>query len=381
MKDGYKTGKRCTNFVYVHIKMGFIKKTAKKVKKVARTTAEVLHLKTDHHLRGCLDLMDSDKLLNYQGSSRRAIWSSATGAVIDSILALANPLFTAPAAINIYQTGVSIVNRHRVKRQVGVRKGRDKEFSKRLENEDHPGLDRTLGAGIKGAVIAASAGIVGFDNIADNFSQLLHEGTHNTVQLLATQHVGHAVNSSNIPSGHDVLSQHQFGSHPNGAEQAGASHQDGQHLRADHFKQYDPHLAHTDQEVHKFTAGAGDRINEKLGHISHIPIKDDWSWATLKSELHNPADKVAATLHVAAAGAASEVVTPLLIVDPGVDKGIEHYETTIRRKREELAGRYVDGLDHQSGLLDIEDRRSRIREQVGVADEMRKRLAKMQPVA
>ena len=342
---------------------------AKRTYKIGRSAVEILNLKTNHNLKGDLGQVDDHKLLQYQGSTRRALASSVTGVVINSALAVACPIFAVGAAINLVQLGVSAANRHRVRREIDERTQDDEKFSQLLKEKDHRWRDIALGCGIKGACIAATCGIVGVDGILDNFTQLAHEGTHHIVQSVATQHVGDAISNSNISGAQHAVMPHHMAEHPNGTGQPG-----GDHPRVEHFQAHHPHLAKADQGFHKVVAGAGDWINQKLAHVTHLPFQDNWSWATLKSWTHSPVEKLAAVFHLGVVGVANEEATPLLFVDPAVDRGLEFLEDR-RRKQEKRAGAHIDGLDKQSGHLKKGDRESQKSKLGNVADEMRRRLA------
>lgn len=111
-------------------------------------------------------------------STKRAKAASATGVAINSGVSTANPFFLGPAVLNMYQYGVGFINRKRVKEEVEKRKARIPGFAAWFEQEaEGKGTkDMLVGAGIKTAFTTVSCGVVGFDVIADNFTEVAAGG-------------------------------------------------------------------------------------------------------------------------------------------------------------------------------------------------------------
>ena len=213
-------------FYIVKRKMGFwgslsagISTFADKALGGSKWVVEKLSLKTDHHLKGdAIRDEKADKLTSAKRSAVRSVSSAVTGIVLNTVLAVACPVFIVPAVISTIQLGVSATNCHRARREIKRRRVEAPSEVPAKSRKRDMVLDITIGATIKTAFTAIGAGIVGIDNIADNFVQLAHKaGEH-----LVTQYAGDAIASNGVNESISHVSNHAQGlaaklqvSHPN----------------------------------------------------------------------------------------------------------------------------------------------------------------------
>jgi hypothetical protein len=344
------------------------------IRRKVRHGAEIVHLRSNHNLKGDLTLMENDELIRYQRSTRRAKSGSVFGAVITTAISHSFPLFMPSAGIKIIQTINTAKDRHRVKREIKARKQRDGDFDKELSRKDKPTHDVITGSAITTATIGLTYGIIGGDNALDALSQVAHHtGGEHIGNVVAGHHLDHAINQSHASYGHQLTDAHQ------GSSSSTVATNNHPHPRSDLFKVGHPDLAHLDGDIHKVVNGVGDAINQKLSHTTHIAIQDDTTWDVLKAELHTTNDIAAAAAQIGGAGIANESTTPLLVVEPAVDRIVEQQSEKKRLRVEELAAGHVNKQNAARGYgMSLAERQKQTKLLSDNAAELRKTLVKRQ---
>lgn len=248
---------------------------------------EKLNLKTDHHLKGDLSEMKDDKLISSRGSTVRSVSSSVTGIVVNSALAVACPMFIALAAISAIQLVVSATNCRRAQREIKRRKRETPGFKAKLKKRDVI-IDVAIGATVKAAFTALGAGIVGFDNVADNFTNLAHTTGEHVVHTVVAQQAGDVVTTHALNESMGPVVQHM-------------------HDRASDLQSKHPTLTRIDYGIHKAIGGAGDKFAAGIQHLTHMQIDQATSWQTLKELIANGASKATIFAQTAIVGLVGEL--------------------------------------------------------------------------
>jgi hypothetical protein len=272
-------------------------KTAKAAWKGSIWVLEKLNLKTDNHLKGDLSEMPDNELISSKGSTIRSVSSSVTGIVINTALSVACPIFIVPAVIDAVQMRVSAINCHRARREIKLREVSNKEFADKYQRhrKRHILKNVAIGVTVKSFFSAISAGLVGVDQIADNFAQLGHHAAH----TLVAHHAG------------DTLSSSPFVD-KSAATVTATDTEPDTHGRAGALKTHNPELYHLDRGVHKTVGGIGDKVATKLAEHTHMDITDATSWHDLKEMLQKGANTAKLVDQTAIIGAVQELAQPLL---------------------------------------------------------------------
>ena len=187
--------------------------------------------------------MKKDKLLSNKGSTMRAVSSSVTGVVLNTAFSVACPNFIPAAVISAIQLAVSATNCHRVRKEIKERTASDKTFGIR-HRERRNLVNLAIGVTIKAGSTALGAGIIGIDNVADNFVQLAYEVGEHTVHTGLTQHVGDSIGPA---------AQHL-------------------HNRVVDLQMAHSHLFRADQGVHQMFGGIADKVAKALQHATRMQI-------------------------------------------------------------------------------------------------------------
>ncbi|PVI06168.1 hypothetical protein DM02DRAFT_623475 [Periconia macrospinosa] len=140
-----------------------------------RKAGEVTNLITDRRYKEqAITSLEDPELVAAWRSTLRMKSASATGITLNSGVSIANPFFVGAAVLNTHQFTVCYVNRKRVKEEVKRRKKESKEFAKWFEEqaESKGNKDILVGSSIKTVFTGLSMGLVGFDTIGNNFTEL-----------------------------------------------------------------------------------------------------------------------------------------------------------------------------------------------------------------
>lgn len=217
-----------------------------------------------------IDRVPNEDLLAKKGSAIRSVASNTTGVVLNSALGVVVPVFLVGAVINGYQLYNSSKNCIRVRREIKDRADRDENFNEAQEKhrKRRNFCNVLIGGSIKTAFCAAGMGIVGVDNIADNFADL---GNH--AAKLVTDTVGTTPASTNDGLLHLHHSSNDAGTYP-------------AHHRAADFTAKHPHGAAVDKALHKVFSGVGDATTQKIAAATGVPINDNTSWRDLGELAH-----------------------------------------------------------------------------------------------
>jgi hypothetical protein len=144
-----------------------------------RKIGEATNVVTDRRYKekAITELSHAELVAAYR-STGRAKASTATGITLNGGASLAVPIFFGAAAFNGHQFTVSYINRRRVKEEVARRKVTVKGFAEWFEQvaESKETKDLLVGVGVKTAFTTVSFGVVGFDSIGDNITELVAGG-------------------------------------------------------------------------------------------------------------------------------------------------------------------------------------------------------------
>ncbi|CAI6340299.1 unnamed protein product [Periconia digitata] len=195
-----------------------------------RKAGEMTNLVTNQRYKeqSITTLTDAELVAAWR-STLRMKSASATGITLNTGVSIANPFFTGAAVLNTYQFTICRVNRKRVKEEVERRKKASKEFAVWFDEQatSKGNKDILVGSGVKTVFTGASFGLVGFDTIGDNFTELVAGGapavpgpsgasgitgaaepvTEHTSQLFNNEHPGVAAAEHIRNEAYNVLSQ------------------------------------------------------------------------------------------------------------------------------------------------------------------------------
>lgn len=283
---------------------------------------EKLNLKTDPKLKGDdLSKMRDEKLISKRGSTVRSVASSVTGIIANAALGVACPIFIAPAVISTIQLGVSVTNYRRVHKEVKKRKKTRPDFKARLRKRDVV-VDVVIGGTVKAAFTALGAGIVGFDNVVDNFAELAHKAGEHVI----AQHAADAVSNNAVNESMEQVLQH--------------SHNTAAAFQIDH-----PHIAKIDSGVHKAVGGVGDEIAEGMRHLTDMQIDQTTSWEGLGALITDGAHRAKAFAQMALVGVFGEMMQ---FINHAGEIGID--EQLVRRDKKTQIEKAKDHLEKSQSL-------------------------------
>lgn len=144
-----------------------------------RKAGEMTNLITDRRYKeqSIASLSDAELVAAWR-STLRMKSASATGITLNTGVSIANPFFAGAAVLNTHQFTVCYVNRKRVKEEVKRRKKNSRQFAAWFEEqaESKGNKDILVGSGVKTVFTTLSMGLVGFDTIGDNFTELFAGG-------------------------------------------------------------------------------------------------------------------------------------------------------------------------------------------------------------
>ena len=276
---------------------------------------ESLTLKTDSSLKDeRIDNMSDGKLLAKRASARMSVSSSVTGVILNTTLAAACPIFAGSAVINLWQLGVSLSNRHRAKEEISKRRttktGLEKEQFETIVNEnDHRARDILLGCTMKTACTVMALGIVGFDNVLDNFA-------------------AHAASSAMGPD----LANPSSWDHGVSTSAAGTELTEGHLHTAEEFKEAHPHIGGADLALHNAVNQPGDIILKDMAQLSHMDLTSETAWPEVYSSILNRADWLKALSMLLFDGATVEIISIFTADQIIVDETLQsHVEKEVKK--------------------------------------------------
>lgn len=236
-----------------------------------------MNLCTKRDVRDHRKSMSNKALARAMGSNRLGLAGALTGAVISLTLAPLMTPFYALAAVNVWQAGVTTINRHRLKEDIRLRVKEDPQLRTFFKN----GRRKALFIGVCLKVFTAGLGM-GFDDmgaVASAFAA--HEGV---------------VPDDKLPS-----------------------------TIVEHFKANNPHATVADKVIHTLNSGISDAVRDKLSGALLTPntvIETE----TTKEALAVMQAKGNSTGNMVAVGAASgvvaEVVQPVVLA---IERGVDTY--------------------------------------------------------
>ena len=236
---------------------------------------ELLSLRTKRDIRDNRTTMSNAQVARHINSVRFAVAGSLTALVINSSLALLMPPFYAISSVNLWQSGVALTNRHRVKDEINRRVKADSQLKKLFKGRRR----RAIFTGVCLRVFTAGL-VMGLDDlgsIADAFVKL--DG---------------AVPPDELPS--KVI---------------------------EHLKAECPNLAAADNGVYGVTSGIADSARDELGESLLTGQPNGIDTETTTQELSNMHQKNATgdmLVSAAVPGLVGELTQPLMLpIELGVD--------------------------------------------------------------
>lgn len=137
---------------------------------VARTVGEVLSLRTKRDIRDNRTTMSNVQVARNINSVRFAVAGSLTALIINSSLALLMPPFYAIASVNLWQSGVALTNRHRVKDEINRRVKADPQLKILFKDRRRRAI--FTGVCLKVFTAGLAMGLDDLGSIADAFVKL-----------------------------------------------------------------------------------------------------------------------------------------------------------------------------------------------------------------
>lgn len=300
--------------------------TSQRHVKRATKVFEFLNLKTDGSLKnGKIQYLSDNELIRKQHMTRTSVASSVTGVTGGIVITLACPVVAVGLAITSTQMTVACINRHRVRREVKQRARNDVNFAKILSQQDRTSKkagDIALGVSVRAALTVATMGIVGFDTVAQNLTDLggaavvgsaagaATDATGTAAAVQAASH-GAAHGASHVVS-HAAVHAAGGAADPSSGTASAADHATTIHQQ---FTQAHPYAAAGDASLHKATQGISDKVAEVLSGRTGLQFTADSGLHEIQDVWHS-ADGDAKTKLVfleqaVVDGGTAELVQPL----------------------------------------------------------------------
>lgn len=285
--------------------------------KSPRWFLETTNLKTDHKVRDSIQKMTNSEILSKKASAIRGVSSSTTGVVFNTVLGIPCPVFFVGTTVNAWQLNVSAINLHRIRQEIQRRVEKDPGFAAQHQYHRKRRILRNvlIGVTIKACICTLVVGIVGFDNVADNFAEL----GHHVVSVIASQNIGDVFSNTTVHHHLDSLS---------GSKSAIAFYHP--HDRAATLAVNHAHVAAVDKGIHKLFAGVGDAIANKVGG-TWMHITGQTSWYDLRASGHTGAAEAAA---IGVVGLLQELTQ---FAAQAIESGCDKYQERRDRVRRYLA--------------------------------------------
>lgn len=313
-------------------------------KGISKTT-EFLNLKPDGSLKSQrIDKLSDEIIIRKQGSTRTGVASTVTGVVGGATLSVGLPLLATGLVISVPQMINSSINRHRVRKEVNKRKNNDDPaFAKLLDERDKTWKKIAqvgLGVGMRGGLMVATMGLVGFENVAQGFLELTHPAIESAMAPAAASAAAAAadpaINAASHTASHAGSAAHPV-PHAGGDAAASnpASHGPTIH---DQFKADHPHADMVDSKIHKAASGIIDKTTQAITDHTGLDFNGDTTWNQLDKIWHqadgDPKAQLAIVAQSVVEAAVAEFLTPLqMSTELGVDKARERrWNRTEERK-------------------------------------------------
>ncbi|KAH8779804.1 hypothetical protein F5883DRAFT_612991 [Diaporthe sp. PMI_573] len=300
--------------------------------KRATKLVEVLNFKTDASLKsGKIQKLSDDELIRKQHLTRTSVASSVTGVTGNIVISVACPVAAVGVAISLTQMTIACINRHRVRKQVHQRARSDANFAEMLHEKDRTLKkvgDIAIGVTVRGALTAATMGIVGFDTLAQNFTELGSAAVDSVtnaaadVTSTATAQAGQAASHG---AAHVVshVATHAAGGaiDPSNATNAAANHA----TIHQQFTNTHPHAAARDEAFHKATQGISDKAAEFMSGKTNLQFNGDSGLHQMQHVWHefdgDARTKLLFLEQAVADGGLAELAQPLQqVTEGGVEK-------------------------------------------------------------
>lgn len=260
--------------------------TSQRHVKRATKVAEFLNFKTDGSLKkGKIQNLSDNELIRKQHMTRTSVASSVVGVTGGIVITLACPVVAVGLAITSTQMTVACINRHRVRREVKQRARGDVNFAKILTEQDRTSKkarDIALGVSVRAALTVATMGIVGFDTVAQNLTDLGSAAVVGSAADAATDATGTAaaVQAASHGAAHGasyVVSHAAAHAAGEAADPSSASGSAAEHVTTIHqqFTEAHPHAAAGDASFHKVTQGISDKVAEVVSGKTGLQFTAD----------------------------------------------------------------------------------------------------------
>jgi len=155
-----------------------------------RKVGEATNVVTDRRYKeDAIEKLTHGQLVAAYRSTGRTKASTSTGIGLNGGASLVVPIFAGAAGFNGYQFTINYINRRRVKEEVARRKATVPGFAEWFEKEaeSKETKDMLVGASVKTAFTTVSFGVVGFDSIGDNVTEMVAGGPPPEGSLEAAQ--------------------------------------------------------------------------------------------------------------------------------------------------------------------------------------------------
>ena len=281
-----------------------------------RKAAELFNLKTDRKIRDGITDMSDEQLLAKKRATTRSVTSSVTGLSINIALSVIMPAYAAASVVNLWQMGVSAINKHRVRREIKQRRKNKPGFARLERNNSHQFKDIGIGFGVKAALSAVTLGIIGGGEVINDFHEF---AVHHAAGHLAGSLVGSAVTQHVVENTTSAAVSHLPAATHTVPTDSGVSGPIKQWIQLAEFKAGHPHLTGVDGKIHNLTSGIGDGFAKLLDvdpNITGLNLEHQLQHGMSKEDLMD------SVVPIELVGAVSELTQPL---QQGAELGLDKY--------------------------------------------------------